>query len=158
MKRRKPLQRGTSQLARTGMARGDKPLARSVLPAGRPPIKAKRRPVTNAESTARAVVRLRSGGTCEAVCSAPATDWHHRRNRSQAGEWSAPNGLHLCRDHHRWVTDHPLEGREIGWAVRSHENPAGVPCLRRGEWVWLLPGGGVDPLSVAQLVEFGGAA
>lgn len=158
MKRRKPLQQGGSQLKRTGLSRGDKPLARSALPAGRPPIKPKRRPVTNAERTAREVVRLRSGGTCEAVCSAPASDWHHRRNRSQAGEWSAPNGMHLCRGHHGWVTDHPAEGRRLGWAVRSHEDPARVPCLRRGEWVWLLPGGGVEPLSAAEVAQLGGAA
>jgi hypothetical protein len=163
LKRSAPLQQGSPLARGKGLDRGATPLKRTAMPrselkSGRPPVKPRRPQQTNAERVARHVVRARSGGTCEAACSAPATDWHHRRNRSQGGAWSAPNGMHLCREHHGWVTDHPVDGRALGWAVRSHEDPLSVPCLRRGEWVWLTPGGGVIPLSQDELAGLGGAA
>lgn len=162
MRRRKPLQQGDKGLRRTPLARGDKPLARSALSPGRPPVKPRKLPtVTAAETAGRAAVRARSGGVCEIwMCGgARAHDWSHRVRRGQGGSWSPANGLDACRDCHSTITTHPwtCDAEAKGWALRSTAVPERTPCLRRGEWVWLLPSGGVEPLSAAELVMFGGA-
>lgn len=132
MKRSEPLKRTT-------------PL-RSVTPlkAKQPkkPSQPKRDP---AEQPARDVVRQRSGGVCEACGSAEAREWHHRKNRSQGGEWSAANGLHLCPPDHKWVTEHPEQAAMNGWALRSWEDPLTKPVYYRGRWVVLDSEGGLTP-------------
>ncbi len=141
-----PLQRKT-ELRRTGWLKSSGP------------VKARRRASrTTVEALARAVVRSRSGGRCEMDCAEPATDWHHRRFRSQGGAWSAENGLHLCSRHHQWITEHPAKSYTLGWSVRSTVDPAAMPVLRRGVWVWLTEGGGVIELDLMEIATWGGAA
>ena len=93
----------------------------------------------------RDILRGRSGGMCEICGIAPATNWHHRKNRSQGGKDDLANALHLdgsgttgCHGH---VTDHPAEAYEKGWSVRSGFNPADVPVLLAGRWVLLTNSG-----------------
>jgi len=91
-----------------------------------------------AEAPARKVVRARSGGVCELDGRAPATEMHHRQNRSQGGVWAASNLLHLCSAHHLHITTHPQASREQGWAVPSHREPSQVPVWLSGHgWVFL---------------------
>jgi hypothetical protein len=92
------------------------------------------------EGSARKMVRARSGGRCEiqiaGICLGNAMSFHHRKNRSQRGIWSASNGLDLCGDGvrgcHGAVTN--TNGRRAefeanGWIVPSHRIPAEVPVL-----------------------------
>lgn len=114
----------------------------------RGPVKARRPAVTPDERAARRLVKARSGGTCEGRClNTPATDWHHRMPRSVGGLWEAVNGMHLCRECHSWVTDHPVDGADLGWHLWSTNDPATVPVLRRGEWVLLDADGGWESVN-----------
>ena len=81
------------------------------------------------EHRARQLVYARSAGVCERCGQSRATEWHHRRNRSQGGRWTAANGLHLCGGCHRWITEHPDEAAEAGrgWVVWAWQNPVEVP-------------------------------
>jgi hypothetical protein len=79
------------------------------------------------EKEARRLVRERSGGVCEICSAARATDWHHRRNRSQGGKWTAANGMDLCRSCHRGITDTREEFYTVGWLVRSWEDEQAKP-------------------------------
>jgi len=85
----------------------------------------------NSEKKARQLVRERSGGICEVCGSARATNFQHRKNRSQGGAWSAANGLDVCGSGttgcHGYMHAHPAESYERGWSVRSGEDPAEVP-------------------------------
>lgn len=92
---------------------------------------------------ARALVAQRSSGLCEMCRRAEATDWHHRKNRSQGGEWTPSNGLHLCRNCHRVVTEQPYAARRWGWAVPRSSDPVLVPVrLLHLGWVYLDDQGG----------------
>jgi len=104
------------------------------------------------QQSARALVAARSGGLCEVCSIAAAREWHHRKNRSQGGRWSAANGLYVCTPDHAWITEHPEQARRNGWAVPGSADPAEVPVLRRGLLVMLDDEGGVSA------VEEGGAA
>jgi hypothetical protein len=74
------------------------------------------------EQRAREVVYERSGHVCEVCGHRRATEWHHRRNRSQGGPWEPSNGLHICNPCHRHITANPAEAFEEGWTVRSWED------------------------------------
>lgn len=79
---------------------------------------------------ARRLVEARSEGWCEACDRRAATDWHHRKNRSQGGKWAASNGLHVCRPCHEAITtDYDGTARRNGWTV----SPTAVPSRER---VW----------------------
>lgn len=103
---------------------------------------------------ARELVRTRSGGFCEihmVGCFNLATDWHHRKLRSQGGRWEAVNGLHACRFCHEAVTNtrgHRKEYEANGWLVPRSGDPAAVEVLLwhqgRQDWFLLLPDGSVD--------------
>lgn len=93
---------------------------------------------TMTEASARRAVYTRSGGVCEACLSRRATEWHHRKNRSQGGPWSPENGLHLCSACHAWITAHPEAAVAVGWAVRGHADPAQVPVYLGGRRQVLL--------------------
>lgn len=115
--RKKPMPRGTCKLARTAM----KP--------GRPK-------VTADERIAKRLVHARSDGWCEiridGICFGRATDWHHRKNRSQGGLWLASDGLRLCRNCHHAVTatnGHRTEYEANGWIVPRNADPAKIPVL-----------------------------
>lgn len=104
------------------------------------------------ESRARRLVRARSQGLCEIaipdLCAHLATDWCHRRNRSQGGRWLASHGLHGCRPCHRATTN--TDGRRAeyeanGWVLRRHQDPASTPVLIRGRFVLLDDNGGYLP-------------
>lgn len=79
------------------------------------------------EKTARRIVYERSGGRCERCGMARAAEWHHRRNRSQGGQWTPSNGLHLCTPCHHWVTVHPAESYDEGWMLRAGSPPESTP-------------------------------
>jgi len=87
------------------------------------------------ERRARAIVAERSGGTCEVriprVCLGRATNFQHRKNRSQGGEYSAANGLHVCGSGttgcHGYIHAHPAESYAEGWSVRSGQDPGREP-------------------------------
>lgn len=77
---------------------------------------------------------------------APATDAHHRVNRSQMGRWEVQNLLHLCHAHHMHVTVNPLLARSRGWSVASYNDPAVVPVWLAGRgWSLLRPDGSITP-------------
>lgn len=104
------------------------------------------------EASARKLVYARSGRVCERCSSARATEWQHRKNRSQGGLWEASNGLHLCTSCHRYVTDHPAESTAKGWTVPSWCTPAAVPALVNGHFRYLTDDGAVvhePPMEVA---------
>ena len=97
------------------------------------------------EKKARVIVRERSGGLCEIDQCGPATDWHHRKNRSQGGRWTPANGLHLAAPCHRRVTEHPLEACGNGWSVLSWQDPATVPVRLWHGTYYLTDTGGLEP-------------
>lgn len=98
------------------------------------------------EKEARRLVRERSGGICEICGAARATNYQHRQNRSQAGAWSASNGLDVCGSgttgDHGYIHAHPAESYERGWSVHSWDNPAEVPVQTALGWVLLDNEGG----------------
>lgn len=99
-----------------------------------------------AEEQARALVSQRSGGRCEICGTRPATNFHHRQNRSASGGWSAANGMALCGSGttgcHGYVTEHPLRAREQGWSVPSWADPARTPVWIFGREFVLLTANG----------------
>lgn len=132
MKRGGPLPRRTRLKNRSALNRQSE-LTRTAMK----PKPAKHDP---AETLARQVVRARSGGVCELDGRTPATEMHHRQNRSQGGDWTAPNLLHLCSAHHLHITTHPQAAREQGWFVPSWIDPARTPVWIFGrEFVLLTP-------------------
>lgn len=99
------------------------------------------------QSQGRLLVGQRSGGQCEiqvtSVCTGQATDWCHRRARSQGGTWSPQNGLHGCRECHAWTHAHPSIARVNGWVCKSYD-PIDTGVRRRGVWVVLDEEGGFE--------------
>jgi len=118
------------------------------------PIRKPGRPRANpaaAENAARLAVRARSGGTCERCGRAPATNWHHRKGRSQGGAWCPSNGLDLCGSGttgcHGEVTVNPRIAYERGWSVRSTQDPADVPVwLTFRGWHLIRADGSITPV------------
>lgn len=91
-----------------------------------------------AENAARITVRRRSGGCCEVCGVAAATNFQHRKARSQGGEWSAVNGLDVCgagnyAGCHGRIHQNPEEAYANGWSVRSTDDPAAIPFTH---WQW----------------------
>lgn len=124
-------------------------MRRAGIAAGKPTQAAKPRArVGVGERVAREVVRHRSGGVCEVCGAARATDWHHRKNRSQGGRWCPANGMDLCRGCHHEITVNPEWAYAQGYMVRSTVDPAAMPALYRGCLAWLLPGGDVEPVDL----------
>jgi hypothetical protein len=81
-----------------------------------------------------AAVGRRSRGVCELCGTAPATNFHHRQMRSQGGDTTYENIVHLCgfgntsgchgrahNDPDRYIN---------GWLVRSGLDPATVDFVR----------------------------
>lgn len=106
----------------------------------------RRAQVSREEREARRLLLARSGGTCEMCGRAPASDAHHRVNRSQGGRWEIANLLHLCHAHHMQVTVNPAVAVGRGWSVRSTSDPASTPVWLAGRgWSYLRPDGSVAP-------------
>lgn len=93
------------------------------------------------ETTCRRIVRERSEGDCEiripVVCLGRATNFQHRKNRSQGGAWVPSNGLDVCGSGttgcHGWIHANPAEAYARGWSVKSTDDPAVVPSTH---WRW----------------------
>lgn len=117
-------------IRRTGLARVT-PLARTGWLTRRPPA-VKHRPCKPGahigEHRARRLVRARSGGLCEICGQREATQWHHRKNRSQGGLWTPANGLDVCVWCHSQVTNTRTEYYLLGWCVERDTDPALVPA------------------------------
>lgn len=142
-RRRTPLNPGTKRLHRGALNRNAENTRAAA--AGKP-LTSRLKPVTPEERRARAAVKARSLGVCEMDGRTPATDMHHRQNRSQGGVWSPENLLHLCSSHHQHVTVNPALACGRGWSVRSTQDPAGAPVWLAGRgWSYLDAAGGVTP-------------
>jgi hypothetical protein len=99
------------------------------------------------ERIARRIVRRRSGGWCEVCDRRRATEWHHRINRSQGGEWRASNGLDTCSACHLHITTNPHAARQQGWHLYPGEHPAAMRVwLARRGWCLLSDPGDVTPV------------
>jgi len=98
------------------------------------------------EREARKLVYARSGGVCEACGSERATEWHHRKNRSQGGLWTPSNGLHLGVACHRRITVNPRDAADEGYTVWSWQDHREVPVSRGGVMVLLDDIGGLVPV------------
>jgi hypothetical protein len=73
---------------------------------------------------AKAEVRGRSGGWCEAHTPAcpperhVAHHAHHVLPRSAGGQHDADNLLHVCGAGHEWIHQHPHASYQAGWLRR----------------------------------------
>ncbi len=98
----------------------------------------------------RAALHERAGSRCE-ICSKPANNAHHRRNRSQGGKDALSNLMLLCGSGttgcHGRVTMHPKWAAENGYAIRGKvDAPESVPVWIRGERCRLGDDGTVTPI------------
>jgi 5-methylcytosine-specific restriction endonuclease McrA len=102
------------------------------------------------EKQCRAVVKERSQLRCE-YCGHSAFEMHHRKNRSQSGQWTPANILHLCRECHRWATEHPTLANVFGLSLKSYEEPTEVAVLTARGALVLADDGSTDfqPLGAA---------
>lgn len=102
------------------------------------------------ETSTRQYVYARSEGSCEVCGNWPGTNVHHRLNRSQGGDWSSENCIHVCgsgtRGCHGWITSHPNQSRDNGWLVSRTERSLDVPLLYRHRWALLNDNGAVIEL------------
>ena len=107
-----------------------------------------------AERHAREVVGARAGGVCECCGAQPAREYQHRKARvhcTAAELWDPANGLAVCGHgnldgcHGRIHSGSPAEAYANGWSVRSCFAPVDIPCLRRGQLVWLRSDGTYIP-------------
>jgi len=98
------------------------------------------------EKEARRLVAERSGGICEVCGANRATNFQHRKNRSQGGPWSASNGLHACGSGttgcHGRMHQEPEEAYAFGWSVKGAADPASTPVRTCYGWVLLDDEGG----------------
>lgn len=82
---------------------------------------------------------------------ARATNFQHRKNRSQGGEWSASNGLDVCGQGnatgcHGFIHQNPNHADALGYYVRRGEDPATTPVkLFAHGWALLDDDGQVHP-------------
>lgn len=133
LRRNHPLRRTGSTPSQRSIS-----LTRSVMVRRRPK-------VSREERTGRAAAKTRSGGTCEIDGRNPATEVHHRQNRSQGGSWAVPNLLHVCPACHHHITVNPKAATDQGWAVKSHQDPPDVPVWLAGRgYAFLLPNGDIE--------------
>lgn len=159
--RKKPLSNRTPLARSKPLTGSSTPITRnSPLPRARPskpagpvrskPLSSARPKQTAEERLGRKQLRARSGGLCEMCGRRPATDAHHRRNRSQGGTWEITNLLHLCHQDHMTVTVSPALAYERGWSVRSTDDPARVPAWLAGRgFTYLTADGGLTERSAA---------
>jgi len=104
--------------------------------------------MTKQEKQARRLVRERSGGICEVCGLRPATNFQHRKNRSQGGRWSAANGLDVCGSGttgcHGEIHSSPSKAYAAGWSVHSWSDETEVPVRTRFGLVFLDAEGGYE--------------
>jgi hypothetical protein len=160
LKRKTPLARGTSWLARTPFR--SKAKAGSVETSSGP-VKPRRRtgPVTTGEKLARALVKIRSGGLCE-LCGAPATEYQHRKAKahcSKAELWAPANGLAVCGHGNIWgchglIHQNPTWAKSHGYTVASCLDPHEVPVRKDGLLVWFFDDGSTEPLDLTEVAKW----
>jgi hypothetical protein len=104
----------------------------------------------NITKAQRELLRLRSQGVCELCGADQATNFHHRKNRSQGGGNELSNAMHLCGSGttgcHGHVTENPALAYRFGWSVKSFADPAETLVKRKGQWVLLDDLGYVTPV------------
>lgn len=97
----------------------------------------------------RSLLEERCRGYCEKcglVLDLESADFHHRQLKSQGGKDTAENGIlvhHRCHIQHKdSIHDNPKKSVEMGWMVRSWDNPATARLiLPNGNAVTLSPEG-----------------
>jgi hypothetical protein len=82
----------------------------------------------------REAVAERSGGICECGCGQRAVHMHHRRLRSQGGQHTPANLLHLTLAHHAEIHANPTRAYELGFLVSAWADPADVAVH-----TWIAP-------------------
>lgn len=122
------------------------------------------------ERLCRSLVFARAGGRCERCGSGFNLSYHHRKKRSQGGDWDAFNIVLVCGSGttgcHGWIEHHPNMAEAEGFHVRPWEDPEYTPIkLNRTNWYLLLPDGDAcdsEPRDLApddgELFEFGETA
>lgn len=118
------------------------------------------KPSTRDEKAAYAAVAERSGGVCEGCGVRPASDMHHRKYRSRMGLTTVENLLHLCGgegmsggNHSGCHGDaHTLIGEQLGWSVRSFNDPAEVPVFHKTSGEWTLLDAPILPVLAMELM------
>jgi hypothetical protein len=94
------------------------------------------------ERVCRPIVRERSEGICEICGQKRAAQMHHRRNRSQSGQWQPSNILHICLEDHVWIGANIAAAVRNGWSIQgTTTTPSETPVRRRNELVRLLDDG-----------------
>jgi hypothetical protein len=88
------------------------------------------------------IVTERAQGMCEIMsrdtgCTGRAEHLHHRQLRSQGGEHTVENLIHICSTCHYWLHAHPAIAYTNGWLVKSTKNPREIPFRRRGGFIVL---------------------
>lgn len=101
-------------------------------------VSAKREAENRERERAKATVRQRASGVCEArgvflrnypdvSGCAGQFDFHEVLTRARGGSITEPdNILMVCRRHHDWITDHPVEAAAVG-LVRNSWDDLAVP-------------------------------
>ena len=95
-------------------------------------------------------------GWCCALCgnSSGRVSIHHRLPRGRGGDNRLSNLLLLCDFggcHDVIVESRRANATLNGWLVRTGFDPAVVPLIHRGAWVWLGDDGSVTPLGASDL-------
>lgn len=110
---------------------------------------------TPEELAGRALVAARDKGVC-IMCGKPGAglNWHHRKLRSQGGDWSASNGISLhgsgttlC---HGWVHAHPRAATRLGLLVPSRRDPREYPVWSYSRWLLLADDGTAKVITEAE--------
>ncbi len=104
---------------------------------------------TRARGTA--IVRERSGGSCEICRTNPGQEFSHRIAASRCGTWAPSNGVRACHGCHSWLEHHPLWATGGWWHIRRDpRSPLELPVflkvalLPRGGWFLLDDAGGME--------------
>jgi len=84
---------------------------------------------------------LERSSRCEAnldtICSYHATDVHEIKTRARGGSiLDDDNCVGLCRNCHRWITDHPAWALEHGFMVHSWATEADMIAAQRARVMW----------------------
>ena len=103
----------------------------------------------NQEQQCKSMVFARAVGRCERCGAGFQLSYHHRKKRSQGGEWDCSNIVLLCGHGtagcHGFVEHNPNKAEAEGWHVRPWDDPEEVPIkLNRSAWFYLLPDGDVS--------------
>ncbi len=83
---------------------------------------------TRARGTA--IVRERSGGSCEICRTNPGQEFSHRIAASRGGTWAPSNGVRACHGCHSWLEHHPLWATGGWWHIRRDpRSPLELPVF-----------------------------